>query len=1210
MIIGPAATTRPRPREEHAVMKALHTDTHGTSFSEARTFKKHPRRSILIAALALVSIAVAGTAGAQTIRTDTYVTNGLVFAEALSGNTLYIAGEFSSVGPPSGAGAPLNATTGVAVSGYPKVAGEVYCVAPDGSGGWFIGGQFYGVDGISRTNLAHILSNNTVATWNPAPNGAVFSLFADGSTLYVGGSFSVIGGQARSGIAAIDVSSGGATTWNPTSNGTVHALQVSAGVVYAGGSFSSIGGSTRNNIAALDAGTGLATSWDPNSDGVVTGLAVSGTTIYASGGFNNIGSLPRNFIAALDSGTGLANALWNPNSNNFVNTLALSGSVLYAGGSFTNIGLQNRNFVAALDVSSGLATTWDPNANSDVLSLAVNGGTVFAGGAFTNIGGQSRTRIAGIDAGTGNATAFSTNPNDVVFAVAASGSVVYAGGIFSSLAPTPRNNIAALDLTTGQVTSWNPNANGRVLALSLGSGVLYAGGAFSNIGGQNRNFIAALDPGTGAATGWDPSADNQVLTIDATAGVIYAGGDFGHIGGQDRSFIAALDPATGAAAPLWDPSADNEVDVIVEDGGVVYAGGFFNFIGGQTRLFAAGLDSVTGLATNWDPSADNQVQALVVTPSVVYAGGGFQNIGGETRNGIAALNRVNGHAILTWDPNANGTVSAIAFNNGVVYAGGSFQSIGGEPHLDLAALDAGTGLATSWRADANASVLALIASGTSVYAAGAFEALDLLPQTRLGVIDEIVPPPQNAVLTINDISVPEGNSGTTPATFTVTVTPPVSHQISVNYTTVNGVALAPGDYAAKSGTLVIPANAPSGPITVNINGDTKYENNEPFYLRLSSPSGASFGDSVGTCTIVNDDPLPSISINDTSVVEGNSGTRSMVFTVRLSNPTYAIVRVGYATQGVSATTSDNDYVGKSGTLSINPGDVTGTISVTVNGDTKSEPDETFNLNLSSPEHATIADGQGIGTIKNDDGSTPPPSTKPVLSINDVSKYEGNRGKTPFVFTISLSFKTASQVSVNVATSGITAKTSDYDYVGVNTTVNIPANTLSVPFTVYVNGDKKKESDEKFAVNLSSPTNATIGDGQGIGTIKNDDGTSHDVATPPVAAEEDSIYTGEPDQDGAGALPGEDADLALWLAPNPTPNALSIDFAMPTDGDAHVTVIDVLGRQVAEISSGFAEAGAHHVSWDGRVGNGAATPGLYFVRLETAGRVVIKRFARL
>jgi hypothetical protein len=113
---------------------------------------------------------------------------------------------------------------------------------------------------------------------------------------------------------------------------------------------------------------------------------------------------------------------------------------------------------------------------------------------------------------------------------------------------------------------------------------------------------------------------------------------------------------------------------------------------------------------------------------------------------------------------------------------------------------------------------------------------------------------------------------------------------------------------------------------------------------------------------------PSLSINDVSLSEGNSGTKQFDFTVTLSQTTNSQVTVDYATANGTATTGNNDYEQASGTLTIPANAQSRTISVTVNGDTTDEGNETFFVNLSNANNATIADGQGQGTIQNDDGA--------------------------------------------------------------------------------------------------------------------------------------------------------------------------------------------------------------------------------------------------
>ena len=118
---------------------------------------------------------------------------------------------------------------------------------------------------------------------------------------------------------------------------------------------------------------------------------------------------------------------------------------------------------------------------------------------------------------------------------------------------------------------------------------------------------------------------------------------------------------------------------------------------------------------------------------------------------------------------------------------------------------------------------------------------------------------------------------------------------------------------------------------------------------------------------------PALSINDTAVTEGNAGTVSATFTVTLAPTSSGTVTVNWATANGTAA-APSDYVAASGSLTFAPGESTKTITVTVNGDTTSESNETFFVNLSGAAGASVSDGQGQGTITNDDA--PPALTCP------------------------------------------------------------------------------------------------------------------------------------------------------------------------------------------------------------------------------------------
>ena len=176
-------------------------------------------------------------------------------------------------------------------------------------------------------------------------------------------------------------------------------------------------------------------------------------------------------------------------------------------------------------------------------------------------------------------------------------------------------------------------------------------------------------------------------------------------------------------------------------------------------------------------------------------------------------------------------------------------------------------------------------------------------------------------------------------------------------------------------------------MSVTVNGDTLYEAHETFTVTLSAPVNAT-SRAPGTGTITNDDGAPTLSINDMAVTEGNSGTTAAGFTVSLSAVSAQTVTVAYATANGTATTADADYVTASGTVTFTPGQTTRPVNVTVNGDTKYEANETFTVNLSAPVNASVSDGQGIGTITNDDAATY------LLSVSTAGSGSGRVTSTP------------------------------------------------------------------------------------------------------------------------------------------------------------------------------------------------------------------------
>ncbi|MBZ0111763.1 MAG: hypothetical protein K8J08_04820, partial [Thermoanaerobaculia bacterium] len=349
------------------------------------------------------------------------------------------------------------------------------------------------------------------------------------------------------------------------------------------------------------------------------------------------------------------------------------------------------------------------------------------------------------------------------------------------------------------------------------------------------------------------------------------------------------------------------------------------------------------------------------------------------------------------------------------------------------------------------------------------------------------------VFSIDDVSVLEGDAGTVNATFTVTLMPAAAGPTTIDVATMDGSATGITDYGVVNTTLSFAAGVTSQPLVVVVNGDTTDEVDETYFVDLSNPTGgAGVADPQGLGTILDDDPVPSASIQDVSQVEGNAGMSTFDFPVTLSEASGQTITIDYATMDGTATTADMDYVATMGTLTFLAGDTVQMVSVTVNGDGVVEPSESFTVDLSMPVLVTLSDAQGVGTIVDDDGM-------PQAFIDDVTLAEGDAGTTDAVFTISLSTPPAVAVSVDYATSDGTA-TAGSDYQSTSGTANFPVGATTVQVMVPVIGDLLDEFDETFFVDLSNPVGVGIADNQGNGTITDDDPLP-DVSVPTFAQAE-------------------------------------------------------------------------------------------------------------
>jgi len=637
------------------------------------------------------------------------------------------------------------------------IRGGVYTMVLD-DGILYVGGSFYSSVDTEFSGLAGIDTSTAevVMPWlpKPRPGSTIYEMVLSGSTLYVSGNFDSIGGQNRAGLAAVEtLGSNSASTgaadaqWDPDPGAdTVFALAASGTYLYAGGTFSSIGGQDRSRIAALETvgmgdGTGRAhASWDPDvyvdpnaeidtdcndvadddDDGIcepneyVNALLLSGNILYASGAFGAIGGLARSNIAALDivglgDGTGQADALWDPGVQPRPALYSQSAMAidetddrLFLGGGFTEVGGVSRPYAAVVaaagagDGTGAVVPDWRPNPNRAVsaMYLSEDGSLLYIGGSFTGLFDVQRSRIAAIDKATGVPTGWDPDADGPVRSLVLSGTTLYAAGQFAAIGGQPRNRIAALDtsVNTANATGWNPDADGEVLDLLLNEGTVYVSGRFMHIGGKARSRIAALDASTdtGNATDWDPNADGPVYAMLLADGTLYAGGSFTQIGGAARNRLAALDTSVDSNnATAWNPNVwffEDEpcvVKALAIDGTTLYFGGAFDRVGEKARSRIAAVDTETDTdnATPWNPDFDGDVNALYLHGTHLYAVGSFLASFHSYHTGFAVLDITrDDRPVRSWHPRFASSSDALELFSVLreeltLYAGGSFDSV-------------------------------------------------------------------------------------------------------------------------------------------------------------------------------------------------------------------------------------------------------------------------------------------------------------------------------------------------------------------------------------------------------------------------------------------------------------------------------------------------------------------------------------------------------
>lgn len=251
-------------------------------------------------------------------------------------------------------------------------------------------------------------------------------------------------------------------------------------------------------------------------------------------------------------------------------------------------------------------------------------------------------------------------------------------------------------------------------------------------------------------------------------------------------------------------------------------------------------------------------------------------------------------------------------------------------------------------------------------------------QGQATLVDDDSPPS----LRINDVTVTEGNAGTANAIFNVTLSAASGQNVTVVYTTANDTATGGAtcggavDFVNSNNSQTFPAGLTTQPVAIAVCGDTTNESTERFLVNLTNPVNATILDSQGIGTIATDEVvLPTLSINDRTVTEPATyrDSVSAIFTLSLSHANPAGATVHFTTVNGTAIrslikicTAPGDFILKGGILEFGPAETTKTVTIPICHDTVDEPNETFQVKLSSGVGLTIGDATGVGTINDND----------------------------------------------------------------------------------------------------------------------------------------------------------------------------------------------------------------------------------------------------
>lgn len=685
------------------------------------------RRLITGVLLAVPACALGQLPGNEPLPAFAHLTDGDTWLCESDGDRLYVAGRFTAIGPYTGSFTSVDAS-GEALP-MPATDGNVYAVASDGEGGWYIGGDFTRVGESDRDNLAHFNADGELTDWAPSVGGEVLDLAVSDTVVVVAGDFGSIGGQPRENLATVNRATGNPTLFAPEPDHVVTAVAIVDDVVYAIGYFSEMNGQPRNGLAAMESFLGNLLPLDPITSGAPNAILIEGDTMYVAGHLSVNEDPATRHVVSIDRLTGKADGVvdvvFSDGIHGSVFALAAAGSDLYVGGRFTVMAGEPREHACVIDRTDGTLGDWAPslayppyhNNTPRVWAMTTDQTCVYLGGEFLLADGEPRPLVAAYDRETGELSSWSPSPSGgpEVRDIVAAGDQVGFGGRFEVVG-RPAPGLGSLDQSTGEDTGWMPDLHFEklfrvsVLSMTHHEGIVYCGGIADLFDGPDDTFFVALDARTGEViSDFEPLFDEGYTPFDGDMTIVD-----GVLVARLRNFVDAVEDLlvgidTTSHELLWVIDIQGSVRALHPGAaaGQVLVAGRFDELGdvvAREAMGVAAVDASTGIATFWDLPVNEAIRAMALDGTTLFVGGEFTDLAGVPRTRLAAIDLSDPvlPVVADWNPGlVDDDVTTLAVVGDALIAGGDFDQIDGVHRPRLAALSVKTASVCDWDPQAN-----------------------------------------------------------------------------------------------------------------------------------------------------------------------------------------------------------------------------------------------------------------------------------------------------------------------------------------------------------------------------------------------------------------------------------------------------------------------------------------------------------------------------